>query len=125
MSGEIDADVSDAYRLLSIDIEKEINLHLSQNDYGSNVSDWAVIPMITSIAQGLNPEVAKFNRKQKNAEFRLIIDHPSFLRANVTCRRNMILRVLERSVALFPKIGVKDFDVLRLSTAIEAMCKAD
>jgi hypothetical protein len=46
MSGEIQADVGDEFRLAMNEIQSSVNAVLSSFDYGNGLEEWAVIPMI-------------------------------------------------------------------------------
>jgi hypothetical protein len=118
MSGEIDADVADDYRRLRQAIESAINARLAAISVGDSVAELAFIPIITSIARGLNPEVAKFRKRQKEAEFRVIVDHTRFRLADEHLRRRILLDALESCVRRLPELGASDVNVTIVSDCI-------
>ncbi|MBI2513922.1 MAG: hypothetical protein HYV96_18280 [Opitutae bacterium] len=121
ISGEIDADIADDYRRLRQKIESDFAVHLAAIDAGESIQELAFIPMITSLAQGLNPEVAKFSKRRKEAEFRPAIDHAAFKAADSTGRQNMLLDSLQQCVQRLPELGATDVDVPRILQCINQL----
>ena len=114
MSGEIDSDVYDAYRLVRIPLEKQVNDLLSSGNYDGNVDVWAVIPMITKISDPDYKEISRLSRDRRTAEFRLRIDHDAFLAAVPDEQRRLVLEMLVACVLRMPALRIIGLDGPRL-----------
>ncbi|HEX6809767.1 MAG TPA: Imm44 family immunity protein [Gemmatimonadaceae bacterium] len=114
MSGEIDSDVADAYRLVRIPLEKQVNELLSRGNYGGNIDEWAVIPMITRITNPDYKEIARLSKDRRTAEFRLRIPHDAFLAASPAEQRRLVVEMLVACVIRMPSLRITDLDGRRL-----------
>jgi hypothetical protein len=78
-SGELDHQVSDAYREIRKEVEASLNRELASKDYGPALQRLAIIPIITSKTFHPRKERRLVQREQKSADYRLFIDFEAFL----------------------------------------------
>jgi hypothetical protein len=78
-SGELDHQVSDAYREIRKEVEATLNRELGSKDYGPALQKLAIIPIIISKTFGLRKERRLVRREQKSADYRLFIDFEAFV----------------------------------------------
>jgi len=110
MSGEIQADVGCAFASARKHVEDTINKRIASVDYGSGVVKLALLPIIRKLASPDYPEIKKYTRRDKTAEFQLKIDHSEFAAASPIEQRALIVRALTRACSMIPELGVKDLD---------------
>ena len=118
MSGEIDHDVAEPYRLIRMRLEDEINKLLSQCEFNNDVDKWAYLAIITNLAGDSYPEIARYSPKKKIAEFRLKINHDNFKNSDDKKRYKLVVESLIRSIYMFKEINVPAFDAAKLIAAI-------
>lgn len=121
MSGELQADIGDACATVQNEMELVINRRIKNNDYGVAVARWSLIPIILDFEDPVYHEVKKYSHGRKVAQFRLKIDHGEFLRADMAGKRRLMFAMILRSIALFPVLKVKGFDVDRFRRDMEAI----
>lgn len=109
MATEADSDVADAFREVRKIIEEKINLRLIDLSLENSFEKWAFIAMIRADENWAN-EVVKKNSKRKVLEFRLKVDHESFLNGSLAERERLLLSALSCSVDKMKKLGVSDDD---------------
>lgn len=117
-SGEVMHDVGKHYRLLAITFENKINEILEPVFLRESLNEWPVIAMILPEGFIDYKEVIKYSKRDKEFEFRLEIDHPSFLAGDFKQKLHLFANMLRRSIDLmadFPAAGVtkEDQDYLR------------
>lgn len=124
LSAEVHHDVSEALRQARIKVEPAINAGLA-SDYGPAVDNrWTVITILRPrIPRGWG-EVCKYHRRDRVAEFRLIIDYSEFKVASPQEQTRMLVESILRSVDLFPTLKVEGFDVDRFRRDIVAAATA-
>jgi hypothetical protein len=105
-SGEVQADVGNAYREAMKVIAAELNRLLDDLSFGEKAAQWAFIAIIRQEDSPDYDEVAKKSSRGKVLEFRLKIPHTEFLSANPSQRIALIFEALSRSVTLMGKLGV-------------------
>jgi hypothetical protein len=124
LSAEIQHDVSEEHRQIANQIEPTINNRLS-SDYGPSVVEWALITILRPrIPKGWG-EVWRYHRARKVAEFRLIIDHNEFKRADRSKQRSMLLASIFRSMDIFPFLEVAGFDLDRFRRDVQAIALSE
>jgi hypothetical protein len=106
MSGEIQADIADAYRQARKTVETEVNRLLAEVSLAEKAKEWAFIAIIREEDSPDYGEVVKKSAKGKEFEFRLKIPHAEFLPASPTERIGLIFKTLARSVDLMGQLGV-------------------
>ena len=105
-SGEIQADVFDAYRLAINVIEAEINRILRGMSLSEKVEEWAFLAIIRHEDSPDFDEIVRKSARKKTLEFRLKISHRDFASASRRGQIRLILAALERSVGLMDNLGV-------------------
>lgn len=105
MSGEIQADIADAYRQARKIVEVEFNRLLAEVSLAES-KEWAFIAIIREEDSPDYGEVVKKSPKDKGFEFRLKIPHAEFLAASSTEKTGLIFKALSRSVDLMGQLGV-------------------
>jgi len=110
MSGEIMADVDDAYQRLSNRIEASVNEALGSLSLHTEFEEWTFIAIILPPGVLDYREITRRHIKRKVLEFRLRIDHKQFLHATEPERVALIIDALERSIGLMPKLKIKPDD---------------
>jgi hypothetical protein len=115
MSGEIQADVSDAFRPLCNRIEASLNDGLAGRDYGGGLLKWNYVAIILSDdgPKGYI-EVNRYNKRDKSCEFRLKVDHDQFKDGDTKTRATMLCESLLRSLSLLESMNVPSVDVKAL-----------
>ena len=116
MSGEIMADVGDAYRDARKDVEAHLNRRMSEIDYGAGLKELAFIAMILSADGPPYKEIQKYSKRDKTAEFRLRIDHGTFKRAASHGQRSLIVEAVARAIGLLSTLRIPGLDQERLQT---------
>lgn len=120
-AGEVDGDVSDAYREARKWTESTINELLASRNYGDGIDEWALIYIITEERSDARPEIAKFARGKRSVEFRLRVDHARFAAGIALEQKRLLLEALARSVRLMPSLGVERVDTDRLAADIDLL----
>jgi hypothetical protein len=104
MSGEVQADIAEPYRITSNAIEAEVNRLLATASLETQAREWDVISIILDERiSNQYPEVAKKSARGQSLEFRLSIPHAEFLEGSPSQRTSLIFGVLSRSVVLMGK----------------------
>lgn len=124
MSGEIQSDVGDAYRVARNLVEAEVHNCIKDNDYGEGLKMWSCIPIIRAEDSPLYGEIAKYRKRLKEVEFRLKIDHAAFLSGSTADHVRLISESLLRSLKMMPEIGVTKVDLDRLTKDV-SKCLSD
>jgi Immunity protein 44 len=106
MSGEIEADVDDAYMKARNVIQAQVNRLLDRVSLEGKADEWDFIAIIRREDSPDYDEVARHSSRGKSLEFRLKIPHPEFLAAGPAERMRLIFRALFRSIVLMEKLGV-------------------
>ena len=114
MSGEIQKDVGDVYRIARKSVEQSVNDRLLHTTLETKTETWAFIAIITPDDHPDYPEIKKKDSRRKVLEFRLKIDHARFLHGTPEQRIEMLLDALKRSVSYMPELGVSQEDCTKL-----------
>ena len=111
-SGELQADISDAYRSVRKRIETSVNRAIEKRDYGGGLVQWNYLAIILSSdgPKGYN-EVKRYNKRNKKCEFRLIIDHAQFKEGDATKKTAMVCESLLQSLSVLESMNIPDFNV--------------
>ena len=121
LSSEMESDVADDCRVLRNEIEKKINENFQKKSiFSLGVDKLALIFIILGPNSGLDySEIKKYRKKKKEVEFRLKVDHSTFLNSNLEAKRKMLLQTLLRAVRLIPDLNVENFDVEIFEDAVK------
>jgi hypothetical protein len=117
----VQADVADNYREARKEVEATLK-GVFGKDYGPGLDELALIAII--LPDRFYPEVKKYSARKKEAEFRLYIDHASFLAAEPQKRTGMVCDAVIRAVQLLPEVGAKNIDHRRLTAEIVATARS-
>jgi hypothetical protein len=106
-SGELDVDIADFYRPTRQRIEKKLNEMCSTRDYGDAIVKIAIIPMILRpVFLAGRKERRLFQRKQREADYRMIIDFERFRDGDDAVREKLLLKnVIDAITDLARKAG--------------------
>lgn len=121
ISGELQADIGEAFRVAANEIESTINTAIEDKDYGTGVVEWALIPTILNPqferSTGYN-EIRRYWRKKRETEFRLKIDHASFKAADDLGRRRLILEMILQSIDDARRMKIPTFNLDRFAADV-------
>jgi hypothetical protein len=109
MSGEIEADVADSYRVARKSIESTVNQQLTA--VGLQVpkfNKWAFLAIIRREDHPDYDEVARVDTKRGVLEFRFKIPHDVFKGESIIGRQVMLIASLRRSIDEMEKFGVSE-----------------
>jgi hypothetical protein len=111
MSGEIQSDIGDDYRNARKDIVSITNDFLNGKEYGEGLKSWNYIAIIREIESEDYNEVHKYNKRNKETEFRLKINYNIFRSADNKEKKKLICQSLVRSISILQDIGISNFDI--------------
>lgn len=114
MSGEVDADVADAYQSARRKIVASVNDRLQRVDFAAGCKELAVIAIICHDCDPEYKEIVKYHRGRGVAEFRLKIDYQSFLDSNEDDRTKLVLDMLLRALDLMPLNAISQQDLMKI-----------
>ncbi|MGF9874125.1 Imm44 family immunity protein [Bacillus tropicus] len=122
LSGELEGDIAEEFINIISEIGSELE-GLNSNDYGSEVEEIAIIPIVAKITPEYEDEVffkerKLFKRKSKEADFRLRIDYETFLSADYATRKILIIRNVIRSIRILGERAKSDFNAIKLEQDI-------
>ncbi|MDE7550268.1 dihydrolipoamide succinyltransferase [Bacillus anthracis] len=122
LSGELEGDIAEEFINIISEIGSELE-GLNSNDYGSEVEEIAIIPIVAKITPeyedaGFFKERKLFKRKSKEADFRLRIDYETFLSADYATRKILIIRNIIRSIRILGERAKSDFNAIKLEQDI-------
>ncbi|GAB6496076.1 hypothetical protein OA45_03211 [Bacillus sp. UMTAT18] len=121
-SGELEGDIAEEFINIISEIGSELE-GLNSNDYGSEVEEIAIIPIVAKITPeyedaGFFKERKLFKRKSKEADFRLRIDYETFLSADYATRKILIIRNIIQSIRILGEKAKSDFNAIKLEKDI-------
>ncbi|AXO97260.1 Imm44 family immunity protein [Bacillus anthracis] len=122
LSGELEGDIAEEFINIISEIGSELE-GLNSNDYGSEVEEIAIIPIVAKITPeyedaGFFKERKLFKRKSKEADFRLRIDYETFLSADYATRKILIIRNIIQSIRILGEKAKSDFNAIKLEKDI-------
>lgn len=125
ISGEIEGDVYDNYRLARNEVEPTINTSLKGTHYGRGFSRLCLIPMIFGPnSPDYYNEIRRYHKKDKDFEFRLKIPYAEFKAADALGQRRLLMENILRAVDEMKKMRTKDVEVDKLERAIREVAAA-
>ena len=119
ISGEITADVADAYRAARKQVEQSVNEALKSMALRTEMLKWAFIAIIRRDDHPDYREFTKRHLDRKVLEFRLKIDHDKFLVSPPEQQAAMIIEALNRSLQLMPEMGIEESDRAQLKAVLD------
>ncbi|MBF7145223.1 Imm44 family immunity protein [Bacillus toyonensis] len=122
LSGELEGDIAEEFINMISEIGSELE-ELNSNNYGSEVEEIAIIPIVVNITPeyedaGFHKERKLFKRKSKEADFRLRIDYETFLSADYSTRKILIIRNIIQSIRMLEGKAKADFNAIKLEQDI-------
>jgi hypothetical protein len=112
MSCEAMADVGDAFRFARLKLEKAVNFKLEKGGHNLGHFDkWAVIAIIRPDNDPDYDELSRVHKARKVIEFRLKVDHKSFLEGSELARISLLSHMLSRSLDLIPEKQVQRAEI--------------
>ena len=123
MSGEIEGDVYDEYRVARNEVEELINAAIGASSYGS-LKLWGLIPIILDDNDPNYPEIKRYRKKIQEFEFRLKIDHATFKAADDLGKRKLIVAALLRSIDEMRRLVPKGIDYARLESDVREVAES-
>jgi hypothetical protein len=118
VGGIIDAEVADEFRHLRNSMEESINNVITEADYGSGMSTWDVILVISSTPPS---EYVRYSKTNKESDVRVVIDFDTFLVAEASERSNMLGQALLKSIESLSKKKIVGFDFTALRRDVVAI----
>lgn len=124
IGARIDSDINyDEFRIVRNKIETSINQFIQNIDYGEGVVSWDIV--LNVFSEG-GKELFKFNKKTKDTNIELWIDHAEFQNGDVVKKGVLIYNALLKSLdTMKQKSTIKDFnfdlfkkDILKLKNSI-------
>ncbi|EOO26057.1 hypothetical protein ICM_00359 [Bacillus cereus BAG1X2-3] len=121
-SGELEGDIAEEFINIISEISSELE-KLNNNNYGSEVEKISIIPIVVKItpeyeAAGFFKERKLFKKKSKVADFRLRIDYETFLLADDSGRKILIIKNIIQSIRILGKRAKSDFNAIKLEQDI-------
>lgn len=123
LSGEVQADVSDAYIGALKEIRDALNDAVGDLDVGP-VATWGFIALIREVDTAAYDEVKKYHRGERSFEFRLRIDHGEFIRSDQLGKRRLLMTALLRSVQEARIVAPAAVDLHRIEQAMLIVAQA-
>ncbi|BHH82364.1 Imm44 family immunity protein [Desulforhopalus sp. 52FAK] len=104
-------------------IESRLKPFLASRDYGEEVNELNIIPVIIKLpkemeSKGWFKERKLFKRKTKSSDFRLRIDYDKFCNGNDDLRINLVIKNIIDSVRILDQRTTKNFDGKKLENDI-------
>lgn len=125
MSGEIQSDVGDAYRIAINAIEAAINRLLVDALIDADISQWTYLAIILPWDHAADyPEVQRKHLRAKSLEFRLNIDHERFLHGTLEEKQHLIIDSLERCITMMERFGVSQENRAKLNALLAQIRKS-
>lgn len=115
IGGILDAGVADAFRLLRNSIEEKINSAIEHVNYGTGLTTWDVILVVSSTPP---KEYVRYNKANKETDIRLVVDHQTFLEADSEQRSKALVDTLLNSIRRLSGKKINDFDFMRLESDV-------
>jgi hypothetical protein len=124
MSGEIQGDVHDEYRLARQDIESSVNAVFSSFDYGDGLVKWYVIPTILEKTPEGYGEINRYVKKERSFESRPAIPHAEFKAADAAGKRMLIIRGMLLSLDKFRRRKIPGIDFAKIESDLRELAAA-
>ncbi|SRR5665213_2689127 len=122
MSGEIQGDVGDDFRMARTEIEKILGE--SVETYNSEgVKEIALIPIIMKYEDPDFDEVKKYRKSKKELEFRLKINHATFRKGDMKMKKRLIFDLFIKCLNYSNEMKIKDFDRNKVLEAFNSAAK--
>ena len=124
MSGELQADIGDAYSAASNEIAATINAALMGQSFGVGFAQLFLMAIILDFEDSTYKEIRRYHKKDRDFEFRLKIPHAVFKAASALGQRRLVVQNILRAVAEMRQMRVKDVECDKLEHAIREVAAA-
>jgi hypothetical protein len=124
ISGEIMADIGEAFGTATNEVEADTNAVLLGLDFGVGFNSLNLIPIVLDERGPDYKEIRRYHKKRRDFEFRLKISHAAFKAADALGQRRLIVENILRAVDEMKKMHVKDVDCQKLEQAIRDVAAA-
>lgn len=115
MSGEVFSDIGDEFRVSRNQVEETLGTVLRDRDYGGDLAELAIIPIILPRKlHDMYPEQTKYRKKKKEAEFRRYIEYLQFKASDLQGKSRLIVNCIIRCIESLERLPVKDVDIAAL-----------
>lgn len=111
ISGEIDSIISESFRITRNYLEQNVNNILASKDYGTGISSWDIIMIIS---KDIGKEKYKYNKKSRETDIRIIIDIDKFNSCDFVTRVILLLDALIDSLGKILTLNIPEFRCLEL-----------
>lgn len=128
LSGEIDGTrpkdlIDKKFQVASESVSDILTPVLEENDYGEEVLELNIIPIVVKLTEemekaGWHKERKLFKRKSNSADFRLRIDYDAFCNGDDQLRVNLLIENIIESVRILKDRATKNFEGERLEADI-------
>ena len=98
ISGEIDSEISDAFREIRKEIHPILNKYFSSRNYGSDIEEIGLIPIILGPRFTGHKERRLVQHKEKSADYRLFINYDKFKNGSKQQRKILFLKNLIEAI---------------------------
>jgi hypothetical protein len=125
ISGEVQSEVGNVYRIAMLKIEQVFNAHLAEHRFGSGLVKMAYIAIIRRIDSPTFDEVKKYRTREHSAEFRLKILFKDCLLADTAEMTRLVAASLHRAITLLKDMRIPDFDCDAFESEFLALAKSE
>jgi len=124
LSGEVDSDVSTAFRAARNEVMEAANGAI-RNLHVGPVKEWAFIAIIRSVDSPFYTELTTYHRRDSSLEFRLKIDHADFKRADDRGASRLMMAALLRSAHEAKTVAPPGVDLDLITNELVAVAVAN
>ena len=111
IGGILENDTADSFRELRNGLEKRVNHLLKGKQYGQGLITWDLIMAITPHPPN---EYVKYNKKSKETDCRLVIDHQLFTVSDTQKKEQLLAQTLLLSIQQLSLKNIPDFNFSEL-----------
>ena len=95
LSGQVEAEVGDAFRQTMNEIERLVNDKIGNNDYGKGLASWDIIFFIL---EGDSQESFNFDKRTATSDIRISLNCQNFKSLDLKERKKIFIESLIRSL---------------------------
>ena len=110
ISGEIESEVANVYRISTLAIRRAFNAQFTDRSFGSGLVEMTYVAIIIRLNSPSYCEVKKYSKKQRSAEFRLKIPLDTCLLADIAEMTQLAAASLHRAIVYLKEMKIPDFD---------------
>ena len=117
ISGEVDAEVGDAFHEAMWRVDSLLNEELEKETYDLPLDSWDCIAIIRD--DEVFGEITRYSKKKRDMDFRLRIGHTQFKTASPLEREALMFEMMRRSLTLLASKGLAGPELDRLAADAE------